>query len=68
MENASRKIGILIGIVAFAAGVLLAKPAYRGVRSWRAESLAAQAESAIGRQAWTEASQKAQAAYRKPAP
>jgi len=63
MENAPRKIGIIIGIVAIVACALLAKPVYRAVRSWRAESLAVQAEAAIGRQAWTEASQKAQAAY-----
>ena len=63
MENAPRKFGIVIAIAAFAIAALIAKPAYRAVRTWRAESLAADAESAIGRQAWTEASQKAQAAY-----
>jgi hypothetical protein len=63
MENASRKISFVLAIVALVIAALAAKPAYRAVRSWRAESLAAEAESAIGRQSWSEASQKAQAAY-----
>src|SRR3569832_1969433 len=63
MENAPRKIGYAVAIIAIVIAALADKPAYRAVRSWRAESLAADAESAIGRQARAEASQKAQAAY-----
>src|SRR5438132_2279857 len=63
MESARHKIFIVVIVFLSVAVALLAKPVYRAVRSWRADSLAAEAESAIGRQAWAEASQKAQAAY-----
>jgi hypothetical protein len=63
MENPRRKIFIAAIVMLIVAGAWFAKPAYRAVRGWRADSLAADAEAAVGRQAWPEAWQKAQAAY-----
>lgn len=58
-----RKIVLVVTLALCIAAAFVVKPTYRGVRSWRAESLAADAEAAMGRQDWPEAQQKAQAAY-----
>ena len=42
MENASRKFSVTFAIIALIVIALAAKPAYRAVRTWRAESLAAE--------------------------
>lgn len=54
-------IGLIIGLAIV--GGLSARPIYRLLRSKRADALAREAEAAIARQSWTDASQKAQAAY-----
>jgi tetratricopeptide (TPR) repeat protein len=52
----------IFGALVIAAAVL-ARPGYRAFKGWRAERLAGEADAAIARESWPEASQKAQAAY-----
>ncbi len=63
MDNSRRKIWIAAVVCLIAAAALAVRPAYRTARAWRADALARAAEKAIEAQEWTEASQKAQAAY-----
>jgi tetratricopeptide (TPR) repeat protein len=58
-----KKIFLAIAAILLIAAALGARPAYRAMRAYRADALAREAESAIKRQSWAEASQKAQAAY-----
>src|SRR4051812_31237010 len=63
MESSPRKIALILAAIMLVAALCGARPAYRALRGWRAERLAREAEAAITLEAWTDASQKAQAAY-----
>ncbi|MEW6156690.1 MAG: hypothetical protein AB1813_04620 [Verrucomicrobiota bacterium] len=52
----------LAGVI-LVAGLIGAKPAYRALKTWRAQKFAAQASVLMQQQKWEEAFRKAQAAY-----
>lgn len=63
METRRKWILGALALAILIAAAIVARPAYRGLRGWRAERLASEAEAAISKESWLEASQKAQAAY-----
>lgn len=56
-------IAVSIFVVAVAALAFAAKPIYSTIKRWRAERLAANAETFISQEKWNDALQSAQAAY-----
>lgn len=57
------RVLVWLGLPLVLASFFFARPAYHGLKSWRARQLAAQAERLLSAQQWSAAGEKAQAAF-----